>query len=249
MQLVKQLVYLLWDDWEHNCLEKYNRKLLWSQQSNGKLSLLWMDQGVGSTSAFLFFFVRYVSGHRRLFDLQIKDNPNSIISIAFGAPHVCDEKVAKEVNKKSNFKARFINVVNEADPSRAFSTTSEALWQQDWGHKVRSCLIALMRSRGKMSSIIWPPTTQKRLIPPSFTQSASTHFSVRGLQPRVCYLQVETSLGRGSNNWSSRMVTWSTTRQQATIRYWSMLIWSTTQASPNLPSHAHSLPLFDQSQN
>jgi hypothetical protein len=60
-------------------------------------------------------FVRYLSGHRRLRDLQIKDDPNSIISIAFGAPHVCDEKVAEEVNK-SNFKERFINFVNEADP-------------------------------------------------------------------------------------------------------------------------------------
>jgi hypothetical protein len=61
-------------------------------------------------------FVPYLSVHRRLCDLQIKDDPNSIISIAFGAPHVCDEKVAEEVNKKSNFKERFINFVNEADP-------------------------------------------------------------------------------------------------------------------------------------
>ncbi len=60
-------------------------------------------------------FARYLSGHRRLRDLQIKDDPNSIISIAFGAPHVCDEKVAEEVNKW-NFKERFINFVNEADP-------------------------------------------------------------------------------------------------------------------------------------
>jgi hypothetical protein len=60
--------------------------------------------------------VRYLSGHRRFRDLQIKDDPNSIISIAFGAPHVCDEKVAEEVNKNSNFKERFINFVNEADP-------------------------------------------------------------------------------------------------------------------------------------
>jgi hypothetical protein len=61
-------------------------------------------------------FVRYLSVHRRLRDLQIKDDPNSIISIAFGAPHVCDEKLAEEVHKKSNFKERFINFVNEADP-------------------------------------------------------------------------------------------------------------------------------------
>jgi hypothetical protein len=60
-------------------------------------------------------FLSYLSGHRSLRDLQIKDDPNSIISIAFGAPHVCDEKVAEEVNK-SNFKERFINFVNEADP-------------------------------------------------------------------------------------------------------------------------------------
>jgi hypothetical protein len=46
---------------------------------------------------------------------RIKEDPNSIISIAFGAPHVCDEKVAEEVNK-SNFNERFINFVDEADP-------------------------------------------------------------------------------------------------------------------------------------
>jgi hypothetical protein len=61
-------------------------------------------------------FVRYLSVHRRLRDLQIKDHPNSIISIAFGAPHVCDQNVAEEVNINSNFKERFINFVNEADP-------------------------------------------------------------------------------------------------------------------------------------
>jgi hypothetical protein len=60
-------------------------------------------------------FVRYLSGHRRLRDLQIKEDPNSIISIAFGAPHVCDEEFAEELNT-SNFKERFINFVNEADP-------------------------------------------------------------------------------------------------------------------------------------
>ncbi|CAK9198094.1 unnamed protein product [Sphagnum jensenii] len=47
---------------------------------------------------------------------HIKDHPNSIISIAFGAPHVCDQNVAEEVNINSNFKERFINFVNEADP-------------------------------------------------------------------------------------------------------------------------------------
>ncbi len=62
-----------------------------------------------------YLFVRYLCAHRRLRDLQIKDDPNSIISIAFGAPHVCDEKVAEEVNK-SNLNERFINFVDEADP-------------------------------------------------------------------------------------------------------------------------------------
>jgi len=74
------------------------------------------ESGRGQNLCISFLLVRYVSGHRRLRDLQIKDDPNSIISIAFGAPHVCDEKLAEEVNKKSNFKERFINFVNEADP-------------------------------------------------------------------------------------------------------------------------------------
>ncbi len=72
--------------------------------------------GRGQHMCISCLFVCYLSVHRRLRDLQIKDEPNSIISIAFGAPHVCDEKVAEEVNKKSNFKERFINFVNEADP-------------------------------------------------------------------------------------------------------------------------------------
>jgi len=71
--------------------------------------------GRGQHMCISFLFVRYLSGDRRLRDLQIKDDPNSIISIAFGAPHVCDEKLAEEVNK-SDFKDRFINFVNEADP-------------------------------------------------------------------------------------------------------------------------------------
>jgi len=74
------------------------------------------ESGRGQHMCISFLFVRYLSGDRRLRDLQIKDDPNSIISIAFGAPHVCDEKVAEKVNKKSNFKERFINFVNEADP-------------------------------------------------------------------------------------------------------------------------------------
>jgi hypothetical protein len=72
-----------------------------------------MDRGVGSTCAFLVFLY---ATYRRLRDLRIKDDPNSIISIAFGAPDVCHEKIAEEVNKKSNFKERFFNFVNEADP-------------------------------------------------------------------------------------------------------------------------------------
>ncbi len=78
--------------------------------------LIVIGSGRGQHMCISCLFVRYLSGHRRLRDLQIKDDPDSIISIAFGAPHVCDEKFAEEVNKKSNFKERFINFVNEADP-------------------------------------------------------------------------------------------------------------------------------------
>jgi len=78
--------------------------------------LIVIGSGRGQHVCISCLFVRYLSGHRRLRDLQIKDDPDSIISIAFGAPHVCDEKVAEEVNKKSNFTERFINFVNEADP-------------------------------------------------------------------------------------------------------------------------------------
>jgi len=39
-----------------------------------------------------------------------------MISIAFGAPHVCDEEAARLINENSRFKWRFINFVNQNDP-------------------------------------------------------------------------------------------------------------------------------------
>ncbi len=83
--------------------------------TNSKKVLIVNGSGRGQHMCISCLFVRYLSGHRRLRDLEIKDDHNSIISIAFGAPPVFDEKVAEEVNK-SNFKERFINFVNEADP-------------------------------------------------------------------------------------------------------------------------------------
>lgn len=42
--------------------------------------------------------------------------PDSMISIAFGAPHICDEEAACLINEDSRFKWRFINFVNQNDP-------------------------------------------------------------------------------------------------------------------------------------
>ncbi|KAG0577129.1 hypothetical protein KC19_5G133100 [Ceratodon purpureus] len=42
--------------------------------------------------------------------------PNSLISIAFGAPHICDAEIADKVNSNANLKWRFINFVNQSDP-------------------------------------------------------------------------------------------------------------------------------------
>jgi hypothetical protein len=39
-----------------------------------------------------------------------------MISIAFGAPHVCDKEAARIVNENEKFKWRFINFVNQSDP-------------------------------------------------------------------------------------------------------------------------------------
>jgi hypothetical protein len=39
-----------------------------------------------------------------------------MISIAFGAPHVCDKEGARIVNENVKFKWRFINFVNQSDP-------------------------------------------------------------------------------------------------------------------------------------
>ncbi len=60
--------------------------------------------------------------------------PDSLISIAFGAPHVCDGETAKIINNNNNnnFNWRFINFVNQTDPvprllHQLRSTAAEAL--------------------------------------------------------------------------------------------------------------------------
>jgi hypothetical protein len=58
--------------------------------------------------------------------------PDSLISIAFGAPHVCDGETAKIINDNDNFNWRFINFVNQTDPvprllHQLRSTAAEAL--------------------------------------------------------------------------------------------------------------------------
>ena len=41
--------------------------------------------------------------------------PDSLVSIAFGAPHICDEVAARNINKNEKYKWRFINFVNQND--------------------------------------------------------------------------------------------------------------------------------------
>ncbi|CAM6013759.1 unnamed protein product [Sphagnum balticum] len=41
---------------------------------------------------------------------------NSLISVAFGAPHICDEKAALNINAKKTLIWRFKNFVNQSDP-------------------------------------------------------------------------------------------------------------------------------------
>jgi hypothetical protein len=58
--------------------------------------------------------------------------PDSLISIAFGAPHVCDGETAKIINDNDNLNWRFINFVNQTDPvprllHQLRSTAAEAL--------------------------------------------------------------------------------------------------------------------------
>ena len=43
-------------------------------------------------------------------------SPDSLFSIGFGAPHVCDGKAASIINEDENMRWRFINIVNQADP-------------------------------------------------------------------------------------------------------------------------------------
>ncbi len=49
------------------------------------------------------------------FELQ-EEFPNSLISIAFGAPHVCDRDAAQIINADVNLRWRFMNFVNQSDP-------------------------------------------------------------------------------------------------------------------------------------
>jgi hypothetical protein len=41
---------------------------------------------------------------------------NSLISVAFGAPHICDEKGARNINDNKTLRWRFKNFVNQSDP-------------------------------------------------------------------------------------------------------------------------------------
>ncbi|CAK9881404.1 unnamed protein product [Sphagnum jensenii] len=62
--------------------------------------------------------------HMVLFRLLVENNwnpndeefPNSLISIAFGAPHVCDRDAAQIINADVNLRWRFMNFVNQSDP-------------------------------------------------------------------------------------------------------------------------------------
>ncbi len=58
--------------------------------------------------------------------------PDSLISIAFGAPHLCGGETAKIINDNDNLNWRFINFVNQTDPvprllHQLRSTAAEAL--------------------------------------------------------------------------------------------------------------------------
>ncbi len=248
-------------NWSSNwstCCEMIESTTVWKniiekcsnhKQPNGKMSLLWMDQGVGSACAFLVFLYATSLVIAVYVICRLKTIPIPLSQLHL--EHLtCAMKRSpqRSINRISRSASSTLSM--KQTPSRAFYTTSEALWRQDWGPKVQSCLIALMRIRGKISSINWPPTTQKRLIPPSFTPSASTHFCIVtswGIH-RVYHLQIQMSFRSSSTEYSSRRKTWSTMRQQGTKLQWSRLKWSITQAPANLPTHAHYLPLFDQSQ-
>jgi hypothetical protein len=41
---------------------------------------------------------------------------NSLISVAFGAPHICDEKGALNINANKTLRWRFKNFINQSDP-------------------------------------------------------------------------------------------------------------------------------------
>ncbi len=209
-----------------------------------------MDQVVGSTCAFLVFLYATYLVIAVFVICRLKTIPIPLSQLHLEHLTCAIKRSPKRSIKNRISKSASSTLSMKQTPSRAFSTTSQALWRQDWGHKVQTCLKALMRRRGKISSMNWPPTTKKRLIPGSFTPSASTHFCIPTRWGIHCsyYLQIQKPFGSGSKDYSSRRKTCSIIRQEGTKLQWSTLKWSTTQAPPNLPTHAHYLPLFDQSQ-
>jgi hypothetical protein len=75
--------------------------------------IIFCGHGLGGAVAHMVLFRLFVVNNWNFKDGEF---PDSLISIAFGAPHVCDEDAARKINEYTNLRWRFTNFVNQSDP-------------------------------------------------------------------------------------------------------------------------------------
>ncbi|CAM6060105.1 unnamed protein product [Sphagnum tenellum] len=75
--------------------------------------IIFCGHSLGGAVAHMVLFRLFVENN---WNFQDGEFPDSLISITFGAPHVCDEDAARKINEDTNLRWRFTNFVNQSDP-------------------------------------------------------------------------------------------------------------------------------------
>ncbi|KAG0605584.1 hypothetical protein M758_9G070700 [Ceratodon purpureus] len=79
-----------------------------------KKRIFFCGHSLGGAVAHMVLYRFLIDGDQQ--PLSSETYPDSLISIAFGAPHICDEVAARKINDSKSYKWRFINFVNQSDP-------------------------------------------------------------------------------------------------------------------------------------
>ncbi|CAM6013761.1 unnamed protein product [Sphagnum balticum] len=86
----------------------------------GLLSLnkrrIFCGHGLGGAVAHMVLLRYLLENNWNLDEKSQAQHSNSLISVAFGAPHICDEKGALNINANKTLRWRFKNFVNQSDP-------------------------------------------------------------------------------------------------------------------------------------